>query len=270
MKIMHRVAFVATQSERQGLATVGVDLTTTAMPGTGDPFVAFDIAEDDPRWPAVVTLLKRWGRYEGQVSTVFTKKEVESASWLQIGAWHHGYPQPDEDIFGYRQATYDLLEWCETCGVGMRQNAPFQMRGEPKWGRNAIMQLLWVNGELFVKPEIWARIFKPMLIDYRPVLSTEGDALKTVVQLVVPTTANIVTNGLSTESCRSCGRLKYLPVVRGAFPPLTEKPTVQAVRTVEYFGSGAQADQLVLVSRDVARALTAGGIRGASLKPVAG
>ena len=41
------------------------------------------------------------------------------------------------------------------------------------------------------------------------------------------------------------------------------------MRTAEYFGSGAQADQRVLISQDLARALTAGGVRGAELKPVA-
>jgi len=270
MRIMHRVAFAATPAEKQKLDELGIKLSkVTAMPGGGDPFIAFDIGEDDPSWLQLRTLLQRWGRSEGNVSTSFTKKELDSARWLEIGAWHHGYPQPDEDVFGYRQATYDLTDWCGSCGIGKKQRAPFQMKGEPKWGRNAIMQLVWVYDELFVTPDAWTRVFKPAGVACRPVLNTKGVELKTVVQLVVEATVGIITDGLAFERCERCGRTKYLPVTRGAFPALRDVPTASPVRTAEYFGSGAAAHNRVLISQDLARALTAGGIRGAELKPVA-
>lgn len=270
MRIMHRLAFPATPAEKKQLDDLGIKpKTVTAMPGGGDPFIAFDIGEDDPKWPQLRSLLQRWGFSEGHVSTSFTKKELDSARWLEIGAWHHGYPQPDEDVFGYRQATYDLTDWCGACGIGKKQRAPFQMKGEPKWGRNAIMQLVWVYDELFVTPDAWTRVFKPAGVACRPVLNTKGVELKTVVQLVVEATVGIITDGLDFERCERCGRTKYLPVTRGAFPALRDVPTASLVRTAEYFGSGAQADQRVLISQDLARALTAGGVRGAELKPVA-
>lgn len=28
---------------------------------------------------------------------------------------HHGYPQPDEEHFGYLQATYDPTNYCKHC-----------------------------------------------------------------------------------------------------------------------------------------------------------
>lgn len=267
---MHRVAFAATPAEKQQLDDLGTTPSTvTAMPGGGDPFIAFDIGEDDPRWPQLRTLLHRWGRSEGNVSTSFTKKELDYAPWLEIGAWHHGYPQPNEDVFGYRQATFDLADWCERCGIGKRQNAPFRMKGEPKWGRNAIMQLVWVYDELFATPDAWTRVFKTAGVACGPVLNTKGVELKTVVQLVVEATVGIHTDGRASERCERCGRTKYLPVTRGAFPALRDVPTASIVRTAEYFGSGAQADKRVLISQDLARALTAGGVRGAELKPVA-
>lgn len=270
MRIMHRVAFAPTPTEKRQLDELGIKPSTvTAMPGGVDPFLAFDIGEDDPKWPQVRSLLHRWGHSEGHISTSFTTKEVDSARWLEIGAWHHGYPQPDENIFGYRQATYELSDWCEKCGIGMKQKAPFQMKGEPKWGRNAIMQLVWIYGELFVTPDLWNRVFKPAHVECRPVLNTKGAKLKTVVQLVVQTTASIITDGLAVERCERCERTKYLPVTRGPFPPLRETRVGPMVRTAEYFGSGAQAEQHVLVSQDLARALAAGGVRGASLRPVA-
>jgi hypothetical protein len=143
------------------------------------------------------------------------------------------------------------------------------MKGEPKWGRNAIMQLVWVYDEIFVTPDAWTRVFKPAGVACRPVLNTKGVELKTAVQLVVEATVGIITDGLAFERCERCGRTKYLPVTRGAFPALRDVPTAPLVRTAEYFGSGAQADQRVLISQDLARALTAGGVRGAELKPVA-
>ncbi len=73
----------------------------------------------------------------------------------------------------------------------------------------------------------------------------------------------------TTEKCERCGRTKYLPVTRGPFPALRDTPVGSMVRTAEYFGSGAQADQHLLMSQGLARALTAGGVRGASLTPVA-
>lgn len=270
MKIMHRIAFAATDIERRELQSLGIKLSSvTAMPGGGDPFVAFDIGEDDPKGPQVQLLLRRGGHSEGHVTTVFTKEEIDSSRWLEIGAWQHGYPQPDEDVFGYRQATYDLTDWCEQCGIGMRQKAPFRMKGEPKWGRNAIMQLVWVYNELFVTPDAWTRVFKPAGVGCRPVLNRNGVELKTVVQLVVETTVNIVTDDLASELCERCGRTKYLPVTRGKFPGLRGAPTASVVRRAEYFGSGAQADQRIIISQEIARGLASAAIRGASLKPVA-
>lgn len=269
MKVVHRIAFRATGSQRRELEALGVKLPAgVAMPGGGDPFVAFDIAEEQPNWSELRVLLQRWGVSEGQIRTEYSKKEIETASWLEIGAWHHGYPQPDEDVFGYRQATYDLTDWCEQCGIGKSQKAPFQVKGEPKWGRNGILQLIWIYDELFVTPEVWSSVFKPHGIGRRPTTDTKAIELKTVVQLVIEEEVGIVTDGLASERCGKCGRVKYLPVTRGPFPALAEEPTQAIARTREYFGSGGQADQRVLISQELARSLVGEKVRGASMTPV--
>lgn len=52
MRIVHRVAFAATPAEKKQLDDLGIKLSkVTAMPGGGDPLIAFDIGEDDPVWP---------------------------------------------------------------------------------------------------------------------------------------------------------------------------------------------------------------------------
>ena len=269
MKFVHRIGLRANRAQRRELEALGVKLAAgPGLPGDGDPLLTFDVDEQHPNWPKLRDLFEQWG-VSDFLRTEFTKREIDAARWLQIGAWHHGYPQPDDDVFGYRQATYDLTYWCEECGIGMSQKAPFQMKGEPKWGRNSIMQLLWVYGELFVTPDVWSRVFRPAGVACRSVMNRKGVELKTVVQLVIEATARIVTDGLAAERCEQCGRTKYLPVVRGPFPALRDVPAGAIARTAEYFGSGGQADQRVLVSQDLARALAEGGVRGASLKPVA-
>jgi hypothetical protein len=270
MKIIHRIGFHATDAQRRDLEGLGVKVPSGILMPSGSRLVAFDVAEDHPGWPGIRALLQRWDISEGAVRTEFTRKEIDAARWLQISAWHHGYPQPNEDVFGYREATYDLTTYCGRCGIGMEQKAPFQVKGEPKWGKKGIMQLVWVYDELFVSPDVWNNVFKMHGVECRSVLNTKSVELKTVVQLVVEESVAIVTDDLTAEqeACSECGRTKYLPISRGFFPPLAREASEAMVKTKEYFGSGASAHKGLLISQGIARALSAHGVRGASLKPL--
>lgn len=270
MVVVHRITLRATETQRQKLQMLGLKLPAgIALPGGGDPYLAFDVEEDHPNWATLQRLFREWDTGD-LVSTRFSKNEIKAATWLAlVPDWHHGYPQPDEVTFGYRHATYDLSGWCDACGIGLKQNAPFQMKGEPKWGRRGILQLNWVFGEYFVRPEVWSSIFKPRGIACRAVTNKKGVELTTVVQLVVEEEVGIVTDGLSPERCAKCGREKYLPFTRGFFPAPTTKPMGAIVKTRERFGSGAAANQCVLVSQELARALADAEVQGASFHPVA-
>lgn len=261
MRIIHRISIASSPEIRGELAALGVVVGASGL-------VTFEVDESHEAWPS----LRSWiasRRAVDIVSTKFSERELADASWLALEpGWHHGYPQPDEEHFGYRDATYSRAGFCEPCGIGLTQKAPFQMRSEPKWGRNGILQLHWVFDEFFVTPEVWRAVFQPHGVGCQPVLDTRGAELKTVVQLVIQEEASVVVEGLASERCAQCGRIKYLPVTRGAFPPLVGAPSARMVRTREYFGSGAAAYRGVLVSRDVARALTEEKVRGASVRPV--
>lgn len=264
MKIIHRFSFAAKDSDsRAQLASLGIRLKEQPL------ITTFEIDESDASWPAVEAWSKRRQRI-GMTRTVFTKAEIAAARWHALQpAWHHGYPQPDELSFGYRKATYDLSDWCPACGAGMRQIAPFQMKREPTWGRNSILQLNWVFDEYFVTPKLWESVFRPHGVEKLPVLGPAGQELSTVVQLVVEQTVPVVTDGLTADRCGGCGRLKYLPVTRGFFPPLASEPPVSMVKTAEYFGSGASAFRAVLVSADLTKALMEAHVKGATTMPVA-
>jgi hypothetical protein len=264
MRIIHRFSFAAKDSESQTeLASLGVRLKKQPL------ITTFEVDESDPRWPAVQEWSGRSGRL-GISRTEFTRAEIAAAAWLALlASWHHGYPQPGEDHFGYRDVTYDLSEWCPACGIGMRQVAPFQMTGEPGWGRNSILQLNWVFDEFFVTPQLWQSVFEPCGVGMLPVLGSRGQELSTVVQLVADELVPVVTDGLPAERCGSCGRLKYLPVTRGFFPALGDEPSASIAKTEQYFGSGGSAFRQVLVNSSIARGLRAAKAGGATLTPLA-
>lgn len=269
MEIVHRIALSADTRDRREIDRLGV-ARVRVVPGVGvtSTFVYFDVAESDPAWPAVRDWAKRRG-VDGFVTTTFSKSEIARAAWLNLASdWHHGYPQPEDD-FGYRDVTFDLTDYCTECGTGARQNAPFRMRGEPRWGRRGILQLNWEFGDYFVRPEVWRTVFEPHGVRYRPVTNRKGVELETVVQLVVDEEVAVVTDGLEGRRCPTCGVVKYLPVTRGPFPPLVAPPTGHMARTREWFGSGHGAFRAAVVSQTLVRAMQANEVRGASPIPVA-
>jgi hypothetical protein len=269
MRLVHRIGFRPSLSQLRELKALGVDVPAgTLLPGQSTPLVAFDVPEEGPNWRKLSSLFDRWGVFDA-VTTEFTMDEIDAARWLDlVPDWHHGYPQPKEHDFGYRKVTYDLTDACEQCGIGMKQKAPFQMKGEPKWGRRGILQLNWIFDEYFVKPEVWSSVFEPLGIACRPVTDRRGAELKNVVQILVQEEVAIVTEELTPERCDNCGRIKYLPFTRGFFPAPTREPMGAIVKTREYFGSGAAAHKRVLVSQELRRALVGAGVRGASYWPV--
>lgn len=262
MKIVHHISVNSNLNIQGELAHFGIVVAETGL-------VSFDIDESNEKWPLIEEWIARRQAFDF-VSTKFSRMEISDSRWLQlVPDWHHGYPQPDDR--GYIRATYDIKNWCERCGVGLKQKAPFRMESEPRWGKRSILQLNWVFDEYFVRPDTWSIVLEPLGVKCRPVLNTKGSKLDTVVQLDIRGEINVLTDRLPSEekSCSDCGQTKYLPVVRGPFPTLMNKPSSAIFRTVEFFGSGAYGCRPVLVSQAVAQVLIANKIRGASFHPVA-
>ena len=266
---MRCMIFIADAFDRREIDQLGVTRVRVLLGlGGTSTYTYFDVAESDAAWPAVRDWAKR-RKPSDSVTTSFSKPEITAAGWLEVASdWHHGYPQPEDD-FGYLEVTFDLTDYCAECGTGARQSAPFRMRGEPRWGRRAILQLNWEFGDYFVLPEVWLAVFKPHGVLHRPVTNRKGVELKTVVQLVVDEQIAVVTDGLTGQPCPTCGVTKYLPVTRGPAPALVTRPTGHMARTREWFGSGHGAYRAVLISRSLREALEANGVRGASVIPVA-
>lgn len=258
MKILHRLAFWDKPELETALQRIGVDCPREPL-GMGKYAVVVNIDEADPRWSQIQRVVEDHRTTFSMEWTEFTLSEFNSAAWLEFTAdWHNGYPMPSGDA-GYRNLTYDLTDYCEKCGVGAKQKAPFRLKGEPRWGTRSIMGINWVFDVVFVKPEVWHAIFGALGIGCRPVLAHRKETeLKTVVQLTVDTIldAPLDMGRHAFEVCAYCRRKKYLPFTRGMFPPMT-KPVegVHAVWSKEWFGSGASAHHAVLVSQAVYRAI---------------
>ena len=83
-----------------------------------------------------------------------------------------------------------------------------------------------------------------------------------MVQIVIEHEVGLLTDGLIFELCAAYSRIKYQLNECGAFPALAAEPTEPIARTREYFGSGGQADRVVIVSQDLVQGLSTAKVRG--------
>lgn len=268
LKVIHRISITPDESQRNTLLSLGLPLIESTSPLVR--LVSFDIEEGEASWPKVKALIDQWNPADF-VRTEFTDVERATASFLQMLGLQKGYPQPADD-FGYLKATYDLSDYCATCGIGKKQVAPFRMKGEPKWGKKHFLQLNWVYDEYFVPPSIWEEVFHPFGLGRLPVLDHRtGDELRTVVQLEIKDTAKSelsLDGKYPSEICSSCNRTKVLPVSRGFFPAFAHDPSFPVCRTQEYFGSGASAWNAIIVNSAVYKAVQGHKLAGAMFAPL--
>jgi hypothetical protein len=261
VKILHHISLNGTEDEKKAFQDVGADLQIFDH-GLSLRTAILDITEDDPRWESVIPLIKKFRAVDIQ-STKFTERELSSARYLALHpSWHHGYPQPDEDDFGYLKATYDLRDYCSACGIGKKQIAPFRMKKPPKWGRNSILQMNWVFDEYFLKPDIGESVFQSFDIGLRPVLLDKtGARIESVVQLEVPALVDLQMGDHPYEVCPTCQRKRYPPNITGFFPapPGMVSPLF---KSSQYFGSGARSFRAVLISNELYQRIRQAEVRG--------
>ncbi len=262
MEIIHNIALSPTPETRSAFLAAGIELEP-------DWFASFQIRESDPRWPDVETLVKEYKAVD-IARTEFSTEECKRAEYLALQpTWHYGYPMPDEENFGYLRG-FDLTEYCSECGIGLRQIAPFQMKGAPKWGTRSIVQLNWVFDEYFVKPELSTTIFEPLGIGFVPVLSSRNqNVIDSVVQLKVEPLVELDLADAAFEVCRRCRRKKYLPIARGFAPKPISTTDHTMMKSQEYFGSGASAFRMVFVSNRLYESLSKARVKGVTYSPCA-
>jgi hypothetical protein len=258
LKIIHNIVLSVTEQEKQEFRKVGIELELG--------FTAFQIQEDDVRWPAVNLLVDKFSAVD-TARTVFSSSECKQAKYLgMLPSWHYGYPMPDDD-FGYLQG-FDLREYCARCGIGLKQLTPFRMKKAPPWGNRSIVQLNWVFDEFFVKPETWTNVFKAFGIECLPViLHRDGTVLGSILQLKMERVIELDMGDSPYEQCASCGRKKYLPITRGFWPQPLITDQSALFKSSQYFGSGANAFRLVIAAANLYRCFVDSNLKGITLAP---
>jgi len=257
MNIIHNIAFNAGSREKADFSKAGVELESG--------FTGFKIDESDPRYGNVASLVVKYKAVD-TITTKFSASELNCAKSLAVvPSWHHGYPEPADDR-GFLNTTFDLADYCKSCGVGKRQVSPFRLNKSPSWGKRSILQLNWIFDEYFVKPDVWAAIFEPCGIKCIPVLLDKtGTGLDSIVQLDITSIVDLQLDGANYEICPSCGRKKYLPFSSG-FYPAPSQTDLMLFKSSQYFGSGANAHRMVLVSGLLYRRITEADLKGVEFK----
>lgn len=269
MRIIHRLAFRSDSKIKNLIIELGIPFKEPALVevnplsewasvfSTGSGICVCKIDEEDARWGRLNSFInysEENRRASGHtIITEFTKKEQNAAHYLEVSSkWHHGYPEPS-DTMDYLELTYNLDDYCAVCGVGKHQKAPFRFKKSPVWGQKNILQLYWIYDEYFVKPEIWQDLFEPFGIGCRPVVLDKSDkVLDAVVQLDLNELVDLDGFGDAPfVECNSCGRIKYLPITRGYKPAPVSFPAKAMFRSNQFFGSGASAHRMVLVSNEI-------------------
>lgn len=262
MKIIHRLAFRYDSKIKAVITELGIPFT--------EGFICVcKIAENDARWSQLNGFINPDNIGTHIVYAEFTAKELNAANYLAVlSNWHHGYPEPSDTIMGFMELTYNVQNYCQKCGIGAFQKAPFRFKKAPVWGKRNILQLNWIFDEYFVKPEIWREVFEPFGIGCRPVvLDKSGRELDSVVQLELTELAELNDlDDLPFDTCASCGRIKYLPIT-GRFMPAPSKTSAAMFRSNQYFGSGASANRMVIVSQELFVKAQSAGLKGVSYEP---
>lgn len=261
MKIIHHIPLPPDYPLRKDLSKLGFEFAAN--------YTSIGVAECDERWPAVSRILEKHGHRCPKYSE-FTQAEIRGARYLRLwGCWSYGYPQPEKD-YEYRSITYDDRCACAKCCCGLVQQAPFRLRGEPKWGRKDLMQLHWVGDEVFVRPDVWERVFRDFGIECREVLSRGQKKLETVVQLAIPDQSlHHGLNGYPFVNCPACGRKKYASINHGFFPPMDGDCDLPIFRSADEFGCNLQVYRTVVISSALRAAIDIAKLKGVGFYPLA-
>lgn len=245
MKVIHRIGVNIDDNRRRVLGEMGIPVPSN------NGFFSFDLEEGTERLIRLKPYMVKW-QLPDMIRTVFTKQELDSATYLTcFPLWTNGYPMPDDGL-GYIATTYQKQGYCKVCGTGSNQQSPFRMRKTPNWGSKKTFGLNWVFDEIFVRKDVFEMVFEKYGIEAMPVLLYKKDSLiEDTVQLIIPsTTVPSDLKGQPYEICKTCGIKKYNPEIKGFFPRFTNSVSgLHMFKGVEYFGSGANAYKQIFVSQ---------------------
>lgn len=198
---------------------------------------------DDKIYDELKPLFDKWNVMES-FGWDFSKSEILSAKYCIIGSIRdYGYPMPDNDMT-WVSNTYK--SFCNKCGIHTLQIEDFRVKKVPKY---PIWRLTWVPDELFVRKDLYEKVFKPLGIECRNIRNYKtNEVIDSCVQLIIPVindTIDVSTH--ESQKCPHCGVTKYDAKLHGFFP-LQEEPLPYIYKSKEFFGPGALAYRKIFVS----------------------
>ena len=229
-----------------------------------------------------------------QIGTTYDKEDINNANWFEAGAGSYQYPQPEDD-FAYLKATYNLDNYCSTCGIGNIQNAPFRLQSEPKQFNNQFWGLHWVFDAIFLRQEAKNILEKENIsaVSFsKPLLHRKKTEVQSLFQLHVDTILEKGFNSYNTQiiTCKYmneedvnvgpaaqnsiddpfCGRVKYNIPERGGitFDKKIFDDMPDIAKSNEWFGSGALAFQLIFFSKKVKDIIEKNKFKGIYFTPI--
>jgi hypothetical protein len=186
------------------------------------------------------------------VGTNFTNGELKKADFVTVrGYLENGYPQPDGN-FGYLNLTYNLDNYCEDCGAGLKQIAPLRMKKAPKLGSVKMFNLTWVYDEILVDKVFYESVFRKFGVACREVVMHGSDKpIGEIVQLDLPVSDKLVNMGeMSYTRCSKCQRKKFTPFINGYFPAYSSEKKMM-FKTPENFGVEKMAYKRIIFSSEL-------------------
>jgi len=247
--------------------------------------IEFYLYEDNPDFGLIRQEISKF--LEPQViGTEYEKADIKNAEWFIASTGQYQYPQPEDEYLG---KTFDLVNYCSLCGIGQVQNAPFRLKTEPKQHNNQFWGLHWEYFAVFVRQETKSILEKEKIKGIRfskPVLNKENVEIDGFYQLHIDTILNKGFDSYNTktitcklnneENCNTdinlkcCGRIKFHhPMIGGyLFDKTIFNPDFDIVQSNEYFGSGASANRIQIVSKRFKELVEKNKLKGLSFKPI--
>lgn len=247
----------------------------------------FFLYEDNPDFIRVKKEVDKYG-IEAQTGTYYENPDLDKAEWFIISAGEYQYPQPEND-FGYLKLSFNLDSYCNLCGIGKVQNAPFRLKTEPKQYNNQFWGLHWEFEPLFVRQETKSILEKEQIkgISFsQPVLYKKNVAIEGFYQMhieadlpkgfdsyntkTITCRINNEENNNKNPDSKCCGRIKFHhPMVGGyLFDKKIFNLDYDIVNSFEYFGSGGSANRLQIVSKQFKLIVDKNKLKGLKFTPI--
>jgi hypothetical protein len=250
-------------------------------------FLEFYLYEDRPNFSALKEAVSKFD-VDPQIYSEYEKSDIDNAAWFVILTGAYQYPQPEDD-FGYRKATFDLRNYCNFCGIGKKQNAPFRLKTEPKQMNKQFWGLNWEFEPVFVREEAKRILEKEHVkgIQFdQPVLHKSNKKIESFYQLHIDkvldggfdsyNTKTITCKYQNEENLNTenkgdyCGRIKFHhPLIGGyKFDKTVFDPAFDIVQSHEYFGSGGRAGRIQIVTKRIKQLIGKYKLKGLYFIPI--